>query len=141
MSTRGRRSLTVAAVTVAFLGLTASQASASTTVSVRTTDSGAIGGTGIFWGDNPGAYDPDMRTRERLGACDKQSDGLRVYAEVQWGSNNFFAIEDADGAGNGCHEVWLPNIKEETKVYIKACLKDGHNGRQRYCSDWGVARA
>ncbi|MEU5881824.1 hypothetical protein [Spirillospora sp. NPDC047279] len=60
-----------------------------------------IRATAILWGDNPGAYDKKMRTRERLGACDKQKGDKRIaYAEAQWRVNGkwrFFSLYDTDG--------------------------------------------
>jgi hypothetical protein len=136
----GRRivsGLATAAAVVTLGMVSAPMASAATTVSVRTTDSGAIGATGIFWGNNPGAIDSSMRTRERLGACDKQKgDNKIAYAEVQWKLNGqwqFYSLYDTDGGGNGCHEAWLPNIKEGTTVHIKACLQTSVNHKQEYC--------
>ncbi|MFF2850662.1 hypothetical protein ACFVT5_30675 [Streptomyces sp. NPDC058001] len=125
---------------VAALGLVGLQtvpAAAATTVSARTTDGAPIGGTGIFWGNTTLANNPAMRTRESLGACDKQGNDRKiVYAEAQWkvrGQWQYFSVHDTDGSGNGCHEAWLPNIAEGTKVYIKACLKTTVNHRQEYC--------
>lgn len=136
--------LATAAAVVTLGIVSAPMASAATTVSVKTTDSGLIGATGIFWGNNPGAVDPDMRTRERLGACDKQSgDGKISYAEAQWKLNGqwqFFSLYDTDGGNNGCHSAWLPNIKEGTTVYIKACLATSVNHKQEYCGT-GTAKA
>lgn len=115
----------------------AAPAAAATTVSAKTTDGAPIGGTGIFWGNVPNANDPAMRKREMLGACDKQGgDRKIVYAEAQWkvsGRWQFFSLYDTDGSGNGCHESWLPNIAEGTKVYVKACLQSSVNHRQEYC--------
>ncbi|EFL37106.1 predicted protein [Streptomyces viridochromogenes DSM 40736] len=103
-------------------------------MSVATTDSGGIGATGIFWGDFNGH---DQDNPEVLGACDKQADGLRAYANVSWQDRdgNWFVqeVEDATGAGDGCEYNYLPNIADGTKVYIDACLKDGPRGSVRYC--------
>ncbi|TDC86211.1 hypothetical protein E1193_00775 [Micromonospora sp. KC606] len=136
-----RRIITWTVTGAAALALAVSQATpalAATTVSVKTTDGMPIGGTAIFWGNNPNAVDPDMRKRERLGACDKQgNDGKIVYAEAQWKLNGqwqFFSLYDTNGAGtSGCREAWLPNIKEGTTVHIKACLQTSVNHRQEYC--------
>lgn len=130
-----RRALFVVTAASAALLMAAVPAAAdpSTSVSVRTTDGGASGGTGIFWGDAQGsaADNPEV-----LGACDKQSDGLRAYANVSWKDSRGWHIrevEDADGAGNGCEYRTLPNITDGTTVYIDACLKNGPNGPVRFC--------
>lgn len=136
------RAVTIGVVFIASLGLSATQAEASTTVSVHTTDAGAKGGASTFFGDNRLAVDPAMRTRERLSACDRQADGKRVLAEAQWAPNNYYALEDANGSAGGvCRHVWLSNIREEATVYVRVCLKDGPNGRKEYCSDWKAGRA
>jgi hypothetical protein len=113
---------------------TATVTDSSTTVSIATTDGMPIGGTGAFWGD---FYGIDDDNPEVLGACDKQADGLRVYANVSWqdsyGNWHVRVVEDATGAGDGCEHNFLPNIADGTKVYIDACLKDGPNGAVRYC--------
>ncbi|MEU9185909.1 hypothetical protein AB0D14_15415 [Streptomyces sp. NPDC048484] len=125
----------VVAAAVLLVGATAATAAAdpSNTVSVATTDGNPIGGTGIFWGDfDHGADNPEV-----LGACDKQSDGLRVYANVSWQDSNgnwdIREVEDATGMGDGCEYKYLPNIADGTKVYIDACLKNGANGAVRFC--------
>jgi len=125
-----------AVLSAAMVMIQASPAAAdpSTTVSITTTDSGPVGGTAIFSGD---IDRPSGDHRESISACDKQADGLRVYAEVGWQVNEstwtYESVEDADGAGNGCKGLVLPNITEGQTVYVKACLKDGANGALRYC--------
>ncbi|MFI9774585.1 hypothetical protein ACIHCV_07725 [Streptomyces sp. NPDC051956] len=126
-------SVGAAAAALVLFGAGAAVADPSTSVSVKTTDSGITGGTGIFWGDYNGV---DQDNPEALGACDYQEDGLRVNAQVEWsdsyGNTQKEVIEDADGANNGCQVKMLPNIPDGTKVYIEVCLKDGANGVHRY---------
>ncbi|MFH8492303.1 hypothetical protein [Streptomyces longisporoflavus] len=135
-----RRLIFVGTAAAAALLLGTGQASAagdpSTTVSIRTTDSGATGGTGIFWGDYNGHGQDNP---EVLGACDKQSDGLRVYASVGWVDSNggvhAYKVEDTDGANDVCGLKTLPNIADGTKVNFDVCLKNGANGALRYCNE------
>ncbi|MBE1487690.1 hypothetical protein [Plantactinospora soyae] len=123
---------------VAMIAVASTPAVAATTVSVRTTDGLPVGGTAIVWGN----WEPGD-SREVLGACDKHADGLRAYAEAQYlrnGQWQYYATEDADGANQTCRHLSLPNIPEGTTIHIKACLKDGPNGAQRYCGT-GTAKA
>ncbi|RKN10449.1 hypothetical protein D7319_08415 [Streptomyces radicis] len=116
-------------------------AAASTTISVRTTDSGPVGGTALFWGDDPGPGDGEI-----LAACDKQNgDGKIAYAMAQWKVNGewqFFDLidEGASDYESGCTYADLPNIAEEKIVYVTACLKSGPNSAREYCGE-DTARA
>ncbi|MEU2283552.1 hypothetical protein ABZ614_16760 [Streptomyces sp. NPDC013178] len=130
------RSGFVASIAAAAFALQIGPASASTTVSVKTTDGGAIGGTAIVWGDSKFWVDESLHDRETLGACDKQADGLRVWAVATYPVGDHFqakTVEDADGAGNGCKHLVLPNIPEGKTIEITACLKDGADGTPKYC--------
>lgn len=115
---------------LAFTAMTTS-ASAGTTVNMHTTDS-TPGGTGIFWH----YIDGDINT-EQFGARDNQADGLRAITTITWRSGGALVtrtVEDANGANPLESETETVNIPEGTDVTVEVCLKNGPNGRHRFCA-------
>lgn len=113
---------------LAFTGMTTT-ASAGTTVSVNTSD-WTPGGTGLFW-----HHTADMN-QEYFGARDNQADGYRAIATITWRSGGALvsrSVEDANGANPVEPEIKYVNIPEGTDVTIQVCLKDGPNGRHKFC--------
>ncbi|WP_409469645.1 hypothetical protein [Streptomyces sp. HC307] len=131
------RTATLAGTALLAFTAMSTSASAGTTVSVNTTDS-TPGGTGIFWH----YIDGDINT-EAFGARDNQADGLRAITTITWRSGGALVtrtVEDANGANPVESEIKTVKIPEGTDVTIQVCLKDGPNGRHRFC-DHKVAKA
>lgn len=68
---------------------------------------------------------------EHLWACDTNSDGLWVRAEVKWaGGTRKVSLPDGNGAASGCGHSNLDISDNRNDVYVRACVEG------QGCTQW-----
>ncbi|MCH0538759.1 hypothetical protein I3F58_04140 [Streptomyces sp. MUM 203J] len=104
---------------------------AGTTVTAKTTD------------DNPGGYATFLHNGNTFKVTDMQKDGLRASGYIKFNGKTH-RLDDANGAktlSSAGSVTRHYSMKEGTYVQIRVCLRDGANGRARFCSAWKSALA
>ncbi|TMR94018.1 hypothetical protein [Nonomuraea basaltis] len=124
---RWRRILSIVAIAVAAVALTAPSAAAGDDVSLDSTDRLPTGGKVFF--------DADSRRGESLTVCDLSGarDGHYARGRLSWEDRlaRTQRFTRFDTEGGGC-KVSYKNIPEGTRVFVQICLINRANHRCEY---------
>ncbi|GAA2641981.1 hypothetical protein GCM10010399_89830 [Dactylosporangium fulvum] len=126
-----RRSITIVGVTAALtLASTAFASQASANSAVAYTGTSPQGGWGVGYWDNGSSAE------RKIEACDSGSpDGRRAVAILAVDGVGH-EIHASGGAGNCSGPATISGLKAGSSYSFRACLRDGANGANVYCSPW-----